>query len=220
VADLSLTLEGAPGVLAIGAGAPITARLRNEGPDAADATRVLTNGSLLALTPALIGQGTLLGSSWQAGTLAAGAQTTLTLTATAVAPGTASLTAEVAGQSARDPDSTPANGNAAEDDQATAQITIPSPATPATAKARVDRLTLKLAAKRAKRAPYRVKVSGRLIATDVSARAGCAGSIAVSAKSATKTLATTTAKLKLRDGACRYAATQTITGTTRHRHRH
>ena len=211
VADLSLTLEGAPGVLAVGAGAPITARLRNDGPDAANATRVLLGGRLLDLAPALIGQGTLLGSSWQAGTLAVGAQTTLALNATAVAAGSASLTVEVAGQSERDPDSTPANDLAGEDDQASAQITVPTPGPPATVRARVDRLTLKLATRRAKRAPYRVKLSGRLIATDVSARAGCLGSITVSAKTATKTLATTTAKLTLRDGACQYSATLTIT---------
>ncbi len=220
VADLSLTLEGAPGVLAVGAGAAITARLRNDGPDPANATRVLLNSSLLALTPGLIGQGALAGSSWQAGTLAAGAQTTLALNATAVAAGSASLTAEVAGQSERDPDSTPANDIAGEDDQASAQITVPTPPAaagppaagpPPAIRARVDRLTLKLATRRAKRAPYRVKLSGRLIATTVSARAGCTGSITLSARTATKTLATKTAKLRLRDGVCHYTATLTIT---------
>jgi alpha-tubulin suppressor-like RCC1 family protein len=212
VADLSLTLEGAPRVLALGATAPITVRLRNHGPDPAGSARVSLSGRLLDLAPALVGPGSALTGSWRVGTLAAGTQTTLTLNATALAPGTAVLSAEVAGQSERDPDSIPSNDAPGEDDQAGAQIAVPSlpPAPPPADRVSADRLTLKLASRRLRRAPYRVRLSGRLIATAVSPRTGCTGSVSVSARRASRRLATVTTPLSLRDGVCEYRAVLTV----------
>lgn len=220
-ADLSLTVEGSVAQLDVGASRTLVVRVANGGADPATGIRVLLDGSRLDLAPLTISQGTLAGGFWQVGTLQPGADAALALSVTPVAAGTAVLTAEVAGQVERDPDSTPANGAAGEDDRATATIAVAAPAAPPppppppAAKAKADRLTLALAADRDTSAPHRAKVTGRLVAATVSDQAGCRGSITVTAKAGKRTLARRTVRLKAKDGACEYAATLTISARQR-----
>ncbi len=65
---------------------------------------------------------------WTVGAMTAGQVETLTIVASVTAAGTLSATAEVRTSDAFDPDSTPANGVAGEDDQATATVDAPAPA--------------------------------------------------------------------------------------------
>ena len=213
-ADLSLALEGVPGSLTLGdATTTISLRLRNDGPDTATGIRVLLDASLLALAPSLIGQGSLAGGDWQAGSLATGGQTTLTLTATPLAAGAATLAVEITGQTERDPDSTPANAATGEDDQASATIIVSPPA--GAGKARVERLTLKLSRNRDTSAPYTTRASGRLVASALPALDACTGSVQVTARAGRRTLARRSAKLTLNDGACQYTTTLAVSRTRR-----
>ena len=117
--DLSLTLTASTLVPNVGDNVTFTLTLSNSGPDAASS--VLVNAPLPAgLTFVSAAPSAAYNSSnglWTAGTLAANASTTLQITAAVANSGAKTLTAEVSAEDQYDPDSTPNNGNGAEDDQ-------------------------------------------------------------------------------------------------------
>jgi large repetitive protein len=126
-ADLSLTKTGGPASPKLGDTVTFIVTLTNDGPNTA--TGVVVSDKLppgltfVAATPAA---GTTYDAGtgvWNVGTLAPGS-VTLTITATAEAIGSVTNTAQVAASDQADPDSTPNNGVAGEDDQASVQIAI------------------------------------------------------------------------------------------------
>ena len=100
--------------------------VRNDGPD--DATGVQVRDVLpqgLSFVSAQVTQGSYSAGTglWQVGTVAAAASHTLSLVATVTTPGTKTNTAEVGTANEFDIDSTPGNGNPAEDDLARVSLT-------------------------------------------------------------------------------------------------
>lgn len=138
LADLSVSAE-APAGLVDGREASLVVRVRNAGPDPATGVRITFSTTALATGDAVPSQGTAAGGTWDAGTIPSGGEATLRIAATGtVAAPAASVAAEVvaagapAGSSAAstaDPDSTPGNGAAGEDDQVTLRLTV-SPVPP------------------------------------------------------------------------------------------
>ena len=98
---------------------------------------------------------------------------------------------------------------------------VPAAATPAAippaGKGKPDRLTLKLGKSRDATAPHAFKVSGRLVLANLkdSLTAACRGNVKLAAKAGKRTLAASTVALKLKDGACDYAGTLTISAKAR-----
>ncbi len=102
VADLTLTHETVPGALSVGAGAVVTVRVTNTGPDAATNLRVRTVRDLVSVTPLVVGQGTVDARIWSIGTLAPGASGTLIVTLRGIGPGNGGLESDVASLDAHD----------------------------------------------------------------------------------------------------------------------
>ena len=125
-ADLSVGVTAdAPAALP-GETVTFTVALANDGPT--DATGVALTGLLsgdLAPTGVTVGAGTFDDASgvWTVGPIAAGDTVYATVTATVTGPAPGALTAEVTASDQPDPDSAPANGDAAEDDQDAATVT-------------------------------------------------------------------------------------------------
>lgn len=124
-ANLSLTKTVDNSTPNVGHDVTFKITLNNAGPDAA------TNAQVQDLLPAGLNfvsstqsQGSYLSSSglWTVGSVNASGSATLTITATVASAGTITNTAEVAAGDVFDPDSTPNNHNAAEDDQASRTI--------------------------------------------------------------------------------------------------
>jgi len=131
-ADLSLTKSATPATVQIGSNVVFTLVVSNAGPDAATGVSVrdlLAAGfSFVSATgPGSYNQGTGI---WTVGSVASGGTATLHLTAKATAVGPESNTAEVWTSDQPDPNSTPGNGVAGENDEATAAITVSSAPTP------------------------------------------------------------------------------------------
>jgi uncharacterized repeat protein (TIGR01451 family) len=135
-ADLSLTKSAAPATVQIGSNVVFTLVVSNAGPDSATGVSVrdLLGAGFTFVSATGSGsynQGTGI---WTVGTVASGGTATLHLTAKATAVGPESNTAEVWTSDQPDPNSTPGNGVAGENDQATAGITVSSaPSPPPTA---------------------------------------------------------------------------------------
>ena len=132
LADLSLTKNVSSA--SVGAGSPVsfTIAVNNAGPQTATGVTVsdtLPAGLTYVSSSATQGAYDSATKLWTVGTLNNGGAATLTLTATVGAAGTYTNTAEVRSVSQFDPDSTPNNGNPAEDDQDNAVVTSTS-ATP------------------------------------------------------------------------------------------
>lgn len=218
VADASVALEGGPAGLTVGATGTVTVRLTNAGPDTATGLRVQLVPTLLSVTPAVVAQGTVAGGYWEVGSLAPGASTVATLTLGALAAGSGSLMAQVAAQGETDSDSVAANGAAGEDDQASAAVAITAaavPPPPAPTKVAPEKLTLALSTAKDTTAPHTATATGRLVAGAVADRTACSGKVTVTAKAGRKTLLTRTATLKLKDGACEYTVTLSLTAKQR-----
>jgi uncharacterized repeat protein (TIGR01451 family) len=129
LADLSLTQSVDNSTPNVGQTVAVTLTLNNSGPVAA--TNVQVRDTLptgLAFVSATPTTGTYDAGTgvWTIGQLASGVSATLQLSATATAAGTKTNTAQVIASDQFDPDSTPNNSLANEDDQATATITVPS----------------------------------------------------------------------------------------------
>jgi len=129
VADLSVTKtvdEAAPDV---GDNVVFTITVSNTGP--IQATNVALTDALpasLTFVSSTPSQGTYSSGTgvWTVGTINSGANATLQITATVTTTGAKVNTAEVSASDQFDPDSTPGNAAAGEDDQASATVTPPS----------------------------------------------------------------------------------------------
>jgi uncharacterized repeat protein (TIGR01451 family) len=131
-ADLSLTKIVAPTTIAIGSNAVFTLVVSNAGPDNATGVSVrdLLGPGFVFVSAAGSGSYAPGTGIWTVGTVAAAGTATLHITARAIAAGSATNTAEVWTSDQPDPDSTPGNGVASEDDEATAALTVTAAPTP------------------------------------------------------------------------------------------
>ncbi len=125
-ADLRLSKSVTPPNPQVGGTVSYTITLNNDGPDTA--RNVVVRDALpagLTLLTGLASQGNYDRSTglWQAGTVLVGAPQTLTLTARVDAPTTSTNIAEVIASGQYDPNSTPNNSVAGENDQSSAVIT-------------------------------------------------------------------------------------------------
>ncbi len=124
-ADLSVTKTINVAMPPVGSNVVFTVTVSNAGPDQATNVKVtdlLPAGyTYVSNTPS---QGSYVSGTgvWTVGTLAASGNATLQITATANAAGPYGNTAEVTASDQPDPDSTPNNGAAGEDDQATITV--------------------------------------------------------------------------------------------------
>jgi large repetitive protein len=129
VADLSVTKTANNPTADIGQNVIFTVTVSNAGPDAANnvaLTDLLPAGlTFVSSTPS---QGTYVSATgiWTVGTINSGANATLQITATVTSIGVKSNTAQVSASDQFDPDSTPGNSAAGEDDQAAATVTPPT----------------------------------------------------------------------------------------------
>ncbi len=126
-ADLSLTNVGDRSAARVGDTVVFTVTVNNAGPSPATGvvvTSVLPPG--LTLQSGVTAFGSFAGSTWTIGTIASGASATLTLTTRVDTTGNKALLAQVTASNLADPDSTPNNNVAAEDDQATALVNVTS----------------------------------------------------------------------------------------------
>ncbi|HEV2799849.1 MAG TPA: hypothetical protein VGW12_05095 [Pyrinomonadaceae bacterium] len=128
-ADLSLTKTANNSAPTINQNVTFTLTVTNNGPTNASAVNVrdqLPAGlSFVSAAPAAAYNNT--NGVWTVGTINSGTSTTLQIVARVTASGTITNTAEVIASSVPDPDSTPNNNNATEDDQSSAQLGVPLP---------------------------------------------------------------------------------------------
>jgi large repetitive protein len=122
VADLSLTKTVSNATPNVGTNVTFTVTLTNNGPSTATNVGVLdqlpAGYTFVSATPSQGAYSNITGM-WAVGTVNAGANATLQITATVNATGPYGNTAQVSAADQTDPDSTPNNNNAGEDDQAT-----------------------------------------------------------------------------------------------------
>jgi hypothetical protein len=102
-------------------------------------------------------------------------------------------------------------------DRPPAPTTVTPTAILSAAKAKPDRLTLKLGKSRDAKAPHTFTVSGRLVLANLegSLTAACRGNVKLAAKAGKRRLAARTVALRLKDGACEYAGALTISAKAR-----
>ncbi|MDJ0791011.1 MAG: SdrD B-like domain-containing protein [Acidimicrobiia bacterium] len=127
LADVSVTKTTSTGVIDLGSAVVFTITVTSEGPD--DATGVVVGDDLpagLLYQSAVPSQGVFdtITNQWTVGDLAVGQTETLLLTAAGTASGTYTNVAEVVAMDQQDADSTPDNGDASEDDQASATVQV------------------------------------------------------------------------------------------------
>jgi uncharacterized repeat protein (TIGR01451 family) len=126
-ADLSVVKTVDNATPNLGSNVVFTIKLSNGGTDAA--TGVVVNDALpagLNIVSATPSQGTYNSGTgaWTVGTVSIGTDTaTLSITATVATAGTKTNTAEITASAVFDPDSTPNNHNASEDDQSSVSVT-------------------------------------------------------------------------------------------------
>lgn len=127
LADLELSKQADKSQLTVGEQLVFTVRLLNKGPDAA------TNVAVSDLAPAGLTFNQITPSSgsfdgntglWSVPALNSGEEAALVILATATQAGTILNTAEVMASDQLDPDSAPANGQPAEDDQSSIALTV------------------------------------------------------------------------------------------------
>jgi len=128
VADLSVTKTVDNPTQSVNQNVVFTITVANGGPDAAtnvSLTDVLPAG--LSLVSSTASQGSYNSSTgvWTIGTINSAANATLTITATVIGVGQKSNTAQISASDQFDPDSTPGNSAAGEDDQDTETVTPP-----------------------------------------------------------------------------------------------
>jgi uncharacterized repeat protein (TIGR01451 family) len=125
VADLELTKRVSAARVNVGQSATFTLELTNRGPDGATNVRVSDRLPVgLAFVAATPSQGSYdpVSGEWSVGALASGAQATLTIEVTVLGPGPFTNIAQVSASDQYDPDSTPNNDDASEDDQGFATL--------------------------------------------------------------------------------------------------
>lgn len=223
IADVSVLVDGVPATLTVGQPGGVAVRVVNGGADTVTGLTVALSPSQVGLSGGVTSQGSLAAAIWQVGELDPGGQALLTLHLTASAPGSTSLGAQLMTADVLDPDSTPGNSVATEDDQALITIPAvaapvsppPAPAPPPPLKAVPDRLTVALANARDRTAPHVFVVRGRLVASKVAAALGCRGQVTVTAAAGKRVLVRRRVPLRLVDGACEYKATLTVSKKVR-----
>jgi uncharacterized repeat protein (TIGR01451 family) len=122
VADLSLTKDVNNATPNVGTDITFTVKVSNAGPNAATGVVVkdqLPAGYTYVSNSPSKGTYNSTTGVWTVGTIASGADATLQIVATVKTSGPYDNTAEVTASNQKDPDSTPNNNNATEDDQAT-----------------------------------------------------------------------------------------------------
>ena len=124
-ADLSVTKTVTPARQLIGQNVTYTITLTNNGPTVATGVALVDTlpAGLVFVNATAPGGTSFAGNTWTVGTIANGASSSLSITARVAAPGPYVNTAEVSTSNMPDPDSTPGNGIASEDDQASATVT-------------------------------------------------------------------------------------------------
>lgn len=125
-ADLSLTKTASSSTPQLGANVTFTVTVSNAGPNAATNVSVadaLPVGLTFVSSNASQGSYNSGTGQWTVGTINSGANATLQITATVATGGAKVNTAQVSAADQFDPDSTPNNGNANEDDQASVTVT-------------------------------------------------------------------------------------------------
>ena len=220
VANLSVTITPATSVLAPGQIGRFTVRVANSGPDAATGVVVGLRADGAGIIPGSPSRGTVTGGSWSVGAIARGDQATLVVNARAATARPATLTAEVNSADQPDPNSTPGNGRAGEDDQASATIGVP-PVAPAAgagaaprgaagaAGAAVRRLRPRGLTLRVTRVGRRLRVSGALA---IPRTAPCRGLVVITARHGARGLRRVGARLARRRAGCVYSALLPATG--------
>ncbi|MBI2684332.1 MAG: hypothetical protein HYX33_02900 [Actinobacteria bacterium] len=199
VADLSVSTESVPATLTVGQTAQLVVRVTNTGPDPATGVTVTLTATRLNITGTVPGQGAANTQTWQPGPINPAGRATLVVKVTGVAPGSATLTAEVTAATEPDPDSTPANRAATEDDQTTAAITILAAA--AKRKLRPRGLTLNV-----RRDQRRLTLTGTLTLPPGQT---CRGAVTTAARIG-KRLITSRVRLRANGKRCGYRARLTL----------
>ncbi|NLR77329.1 T9SS type A sorting domain-containing protein [Chitinophaga eiseniae] len=126
-ADLELTKQADKTQYSVGDQVTFTIHLINKGPGTAPGivvTDVLPAGITFGQVIASVGSYDNITGKWSVSALDSGQQATLTITGTVTQPGTITNTAEVTASGVPDPDSTPGNGVATEDDQSSVTIQV------------------------------------------------------------------------------------------------
>ncbi|SFD16028.1 conserved repeat domain-containing protein/Por secretion system C-terminal sorting domain-containing protein [Chitinophaga sp. CF118] len=126
-ADLELTKQADKTQYNVGDPVTFTIQLINKGPATATGivvTDVLPAGITFGQATASAGTYDNTTGKWSVSALSSGQQVTLTITGTVTQPGTITNTAEVTASGVADPDSSPGNGVATEDDQSSVSIQV------------------------------------------------------------------------------------------------
>jgi uncharacterized repeat protein (TIGR01451 family) len=126
-ADLELVKQADKVLLTVGDQVTFTIRLVNNGPSAAtgiEVTDLLPAGITFGQATATPGTYNNTTGKWQLASLNSGSQAVLTITGTVTSAGAFTNTAEVTASGVADPDSSPGNGIATEDDQGSVTITV------------------------------------------------------------------------------------------------
>lgn len=125
-ADLALSMTASTTVPDVGSDVTFTVTVTNAGPDSASGIVVAAglppSLTFVSATPSQ-GAYTAASGTWTVGSLGAGAGATLRIVANAGTATTSVTKAEVTAVDQTDPDSTPGNGNPAEDDQSSVTVT-------------------------------------------------------------------------------------------------
>ncbi len=211
-ADLSLTITpAATGPLAFGATRDVVVTVTNAGFDTADGVEVSRawTGLVLTTTPTASQGSAITVSTWRFGSIPAGSSATLTLHLLAIAPGARSVTAEVSASATPDPDSTPGNHVASEDDQATVDVVAIRAVGPT--------LTVSLSPTHGRRAPYTFTVSGALVSPVARLVTACSDSVRVTVTVATHVVSSGRARLKMVGTVCRYTLKLSVKPTPKQR---
>ena len=132
-ADLSLSNTVNNTIPGVGENVTFTLAIDNAGP--LDATNVEVTDQLpagLSLVSATPSQGSYNSNTgvWDVGTVGNNDTATLDVVATTTTPGNVTYTAEVTASDQNDPDSTPGNGIASEDDQDSSSVNVRNPTQP------------------------------------------------------------------------------------------
>jgi alpha-tubulin suppressor-like RCC1 family protein len=199
LADLSVGLTASAAQVPLGGSVALVARVANAGPDPAAVVLTVAPTPGVAIASAAQSQGGFDPATgrWDVGALGPGASAVLQLSVRLGAAGTHDIAARVVASSIPD--------RADEDDRASVVISVPGSAV-ARSKALPRRLGLKVVRFPRTGRPTRLVVSGVLALPRTGPAARCRGRVQVRALVGKRVVASRTAALRRRAGACRYTA--------------